>query len=254
MNKTRIAIIEDEELFADSLEAILKELDPSFSILAKIGSVKVATEWLKNNPVDLIFLDIHLSDGKSFEIFENIKLEIPVIFLTSYDQYAIKAFSVNSVDYLLKPVNIDDLKRAIDKFKKFSPADINSIDYRELVKAMTEDRKDYKKRFLTSFGDKIKYIETDRIAYFFILERDIFLRDNDGSNYPVEYSLDKLQLILDPEKFFRINRKYLINISAIKNMFALGKSRIKIELFPKADENIFVSLSHTSEFRKWLNK
>lgn len=254
MNRTKVLLVEDEELFAGSFEQILKDIEPTFDVTARLDSVTSAVKWLNENSADLIFLDIQLSDGLSFEIFEKVKVDSPIIFLTSYDQFAIKAFKLNSLDYLLKPININELKRALEKYKKYALTSSGQIDYKQLVSLITGRIHEYKKRYVVYIGEKIKYIETENIAYFFILERDVYMRDKEGGTYPIDFSLDKLQLLLDPEHFFRINRRYIINISSIKNMFTLSKSNFKIELSPKPDEDTIVSLSRSADFRRWLNQ
>jgi DNA-binding LytR/AlgR family response regulator len=254
MNKIKVLLVEDEELFAQSLEQILIEMDPGIEVVTTLVSVSSAIKWLKKNTVDLIFLDIQLSDGLSFEIFEKVTIEIPLIFITSYDEYAIKAFKLNSIDYLLKPVNNYELKQAIEKFRKYAVKTSNKIDYRHLADMIMNKNNMYKRRFVVYAGQKMKYIETKEIAFFYILESDVYACDKEGKMYPVEFTLDKLETLLDPEQFFRINRKYIINISAIKNMYPLSKSSIKVELSTKTNEDTVVSLSRTAEFRRWLNK
>jgi two-component system, LytTR family, response regulator LytT len=247
-------IIEDEELLANNLELTLKEIDRDIEVVAKIESVTSSINWLAANKADLIFLDIQLSDGLSFDIFEKVKVESPVIFLTAYDQYAIRAFKLNSIDYLLKPLNIDDLKNALVKFKKQNLISASSSDLRMLFDIIKNREVVYKKRFVVYVGEKIKYIEIENIAYFFIIEGETFMRDFEGNIYPCDYSLDKLQPDIDPAIFFRVNRQYTVNLRAIKQMFAMSKSAIKLDLLPKTDEDVFISLSRNSEFKKWLNQ
>ena len=248
----KVLIIEDEKIFANNLEQILKNIDDSIIVQAKIGSVEETVIWLQENQTDLIFLDIHLSDGLSFEIFEQVKITTPIIFLTSYDQYAIKAFKLNSIDYLIKPINIEELVQAIEKYKSLKQSPI--IDYQQIINLLGNKQPEYKKRFLAHFADKIKSIETNEIAYFYFAERDTYLCTFDGKKYSIEFSLDKLETMINPDKFFRINRRYIINIKAISNMFTLSKSKIKVELKPPADDDTVVSLSKSSGFRRWLSR
>jgi two-component system, LytTR family, response regulator LytT len=254
MTMINTLIIEDEELLANNLELALKEVDPTITILEKIESVASSVKWLNNNKPDLIFLDIQLSDGLSFEIFEKIEIDVPVIFLTAYDQYAIRAFKLNSIDYLLKPLNIGDLRVAVDKFKKHTSNNLNQDELKKLLATIGRKEITFKKRFVVYVGEKIRYVETENIAYFFILEGDTFMCDFDRNINPCNYSLDKLMPELDPAQFFRVNRQYTVNLKAIRQMFAVSKSAIKLDLTPRPDSDVFVSLSRSSDFRKWLDK
>jgi DNA-binding LytR/AlgR family response regulator len=249
-----ILIIEDESFAADKLEAMLREIDPTIQVLEKLGSIKESVKWLAQHSADLIFLDIQLSDGLSFSIFEQVSVNTPVIFTTAYDQYAIKAFELNSISYLLKPIRKSDLAEALKKFNTLKSA--YSIDFEEILARLQNREPEYKKRFLIQIGDKIKKVEVPDIAYFFVLEKGVYLRTFQGNTVPVEYTLDKLETVLNPELFFRINRKYLVNINAISSMLAYSRSRVKIELTPKADDpfETIVSIDRSAEFKKWLNR
>jgi DNA-binding LytR/AlgR family response regulator len=253
MMKIKVLIIEDEKIFADNLEQILNQIDTELEVIGKIGSVQESVQWLSENTCDLIFLDIQLSDGISFEIFNQIEIDIPVIFITSYDQYAIDAFKLNSLDYLLKPVNINELKNSIIKYKK-SETLFSVSNLQQMVDMMLNQKREYKKRFMVHVADKIKSISTAEIAFFFILDRNTFLCTNSGAKYDLEFSLDKIEGMVDPTMFFRVNRQYIINFEAIENMFTYSKSRIKVEMYTKPKEDIIVSLSKTSDFRKWLSR
>ena len=248
-----VLIIEDESLAADKLEHMLNEVDPSIKVLAKTGSIKESVKWLIDHTADLIFLDIQLSDGISFSIFEQVVVNTPVIFTTAYDQYAIKAFQLNSIAYLLKPIRKSDLAESLKKFQTLKSA--FTIDFDTLVTAIQGREPDYKKRFLIQIGEKIRKIEVSEIAYFYVLEKGIYLKTFQGNSYPVEFTLDRLEATLNPEKFFRINRKYMVNMDSIANMIAYSRGRIKLELKPKADEEFeaIVSVDRSSDFKKWLN-
>lgn len=248
-----ILIIEDESLAADKLEHMLLEVDPSIRVLAKTGSIKESVKWLMDHTADLIFLDIQLSDGISFSIFEQVVVNTPVIFTTAYDQYAIKAFQLNSIAYLLKPIRKSDLAESLKKFQTLKSA--FTIDFDALVTAIQGREPDYKKRFLIQIGEKIRKIEVSEIAYFYVLEKGIYLKTLQGNSYPLEFTLDKLETMLNPEKFFRINRKYMVNMDSIANMVAYSRGRIKLELKPKADEEFeaIVSVDRSADFKKWLN-
>jgi len=249
-------IIEDEKIAADNLEQMLTEIDASIKVMAKIESVRDAVAWLTVNTADLIFLDIHLSDGLSFKIFEQIDVKIPIIFTTAYDQYAIKAFKTNSIDYLLKPIESDELKAAIIKYNTLFSERNKPEQFIDIQKILNtfQSKPEYQKRFVVHAADKIKTIKTEEIAYFFASEKNVFLKTFDNHTFDVDYTLDVLELQLNSDQFFRINRSFLINIDAINQMHHLAKSRIKIDLKPSVKEEILVSIQRTSEFRNWLNK
>lgn len=258
-----VVIIEDESIAAERLEKLLKETAPDFNILAKLTSIKDSVKWLSRNTVDLIFLDIQLSDGLSFSIFDNISLNIPIIFTTAYDQYAIKAFKLNSISYLLKPVRKDDLSEAIEKFRTLSgkdtvgaqglPNSSQNIDFENLIAAIS-GKSAFRKRFLIQVGDKFRKIETTDIAYFYACEKNVFLKTFEGSSCPCDYTLDTLEEMVDPSEFFRINRKYFISMKSIKSMVAWSRSRIKVIVTPPADEmETIVSIDRSNSFKKWMN-
>jgi DNA-binding LytR/AlgR family response regulator len=250
----RVLIIEDEHLAADKLSRMLHELDPHIQILATLESVSESANWLADNPApDLIFMDIQLDDGISFEIFEAVKITAPIIFTTAYNEYAIKAFKVNSVDYLLKPFAEEELRAAIDKYKQLhSGLNIQSekIDYlyRQLVK-------EYKSRFIVKIGTHFHSVSIDEIACFFIRERATFIKTIVGKNLDIDYSLDQVQKLVDPTRFFRINRNYVINIDSISDIISYSSNRLKIVLknFEHLDD-LLVSREKTSEFKKWLDR
>jgi DNA-binding LytR/AlgR family response regulator len=250
----KVVIIEDEALAAERLEKMLSELDPDIQVVAKLGSVKESVKWLMANIPDLLFLDIQLSDGLSFSIFDHITLNTPVIFTTAYDQYAIKAFELNSVYYLLKPIRRDELSQSLNKYKSLKAA--MGIDFGSLLSAIGNKTPEYKKRFLIQIGDKFRKVETDEIAYFYALDKSVFLRTFEGSIFPTELSLDSLEKVIDPSVFFRINRQYIIRMNAISKMYAWSRSRIKLILKPVPDDNIetIVSIDRAADFRKWLDK
>lgn len=248
-----VLIIEDESFAADKLERMIKEIDLSVNIMAKLGSIKESAKWLFNNSADLIFLDIQLSDGLSFSIFDQISINTPVIFTTAYDQYAIKAFQVNSISYLLKPVRKEDLADSLKKYHTLKSA--FSIDFDMLLANIQGREPEYKKRFLIQIGEKIRKIEVAEIAYFYILDKGVYLRTFQGNSYSIEYTLDKLDTILSPSSFFRINRKYIVNMDSIANMVAYSRGRVKLDLKPTSDDELdtVVSIDRSAEFRKWLN-
>jgi DNA-binding LytR/AlgR family response regulator len=248
-----VLIIEDESFAADKLERMLKEVDTSINIMAKPGSIKDSVKWLSQNAADLIFLDIQLSDGISFSIFDQVTINTPIIFTTAFDQYAIKAFQVNSISYLLKPIRKADLADSLKKYQTLKSA--FSIDFDMLLTNIQGRDPDYKKLFLIQIGEKIKKIEVSEIAYFYVLDKGVYLRTFQGNSYAVEYTLDKLETILNPSSFFRINRKYLVNMDSIANMVAYSRGRVKLELKPNADDELdtVVSIDRSADFKKWLN-
>ena len=247
-------IIEDEKLAQERLEDLIKQIDPSIEVAAKITSVEASVKWLKKNKPDLIFLDIQLEDGLSFKIFDKMTIDVPVIFTTAYDQYAIKAFKLNSIDYLLKPIRKTELEEALNKYKNIKTSYLR--DFEDIFKSIVNKEVSYKKRFLIQYGQKIKKVEIEEIAYFYAMEKNVFMTTFEGSNYPVNYSLDKLADVIDPEKYFRINRKMIINFDAIKNMIPYSRSRIKIELNPSDPKKVeaLVSVERVSSFKEWLDK
>ncbi len=250
----RVVIIEDEELAAEKLERLIKEIDQDIVIMDKLDSVKGAVKWLSGHKPDLIFLDIQLSDGLSFSIFEMLPVNIPIIFTTAYDEYALRAFQLNSIDYLLKPIKKEDLQKSLSKYRLMKTTLLPDID--NLLKTINEKATGFKKRFLIKFGQKIKKVESGEAALFYAIEKNVFLVTFDNSVYPVDYSLDKLEEIMDPEIFFRINRKIIINSNAIKQMIPYSKSRIKIDLsvnLPKEIEAL-VSVERSPRFKEWLDK
>lgn len=249
-----ILIIEDELPAALRLEKLLGSIDPGIRILDRIDTVESAVKWFKSNPhPDLIMLDIQLGDGNSFEIFKKVKVESYIIFTTAYDEYAIKAFELNSIDYLLKPVDEKSLSNSLDKFRKLKSHNFSSnIDH--LLDAMEKRDLRYKRRFLVTISGKIKIIETSDIAFFYSKEKNSFLCTTEKKHYPVDYSLDQLEALVNPDLFFRINRQYIVQYKSIDKIDILSKSRIRISTSPPADEEILVSIARTSEFRSWLER
>lgn len=249
-----ILIVEDEALAADRLEKILKEITPDITVLAKLGSIKESVKWLMLNSADLIFLDIQLSDGLSFSIFDQVSVQTPVIFTTAYDQYAIKAFQLNSVSYLLKPIRKNELAESLQKYKSLKSA--FSIDFDSLLSVIQGNKPEYRKRFLIQIADKFRKVETEDIAYFYATDGIVFLKTFDGFSYPADTSLDNLESTIDPAQFYRINRKYFVSMKSISQMIAWSRSRIKLVLKPQADDDdeTIVSIDRSTEFKKWLNK
>lgn len=256
-----VVIIEDENLTARRLEGQLKKYDPGIEVLDRLPSVKQAVEWFQTHPApDLVFMDIHLEDNLGFAIFDQVQLQAPVIFTTAYDEYMIKAFKVNSIDYLLKPINYDELVAAIEKFKALrqqfaqQPAQAQP-DLSALLQFVNRGKEpEYKQRFMVTVGPKIRSIETSDVAYFFLEEKITFLVTAEGHNLPVDYSLDKLAQVLDPRQFFRISRQYIVSLPAIKQIYAYSAGKLKLDLQPKPRHEVFVSGDRMGDFKEWLGK
>jgi len=247
-----VLIIEDEQIAADNLEYLLHQIDGSIHVQAKIDSVKKAVEWLSANETELIFLDIHLADDVSFKIFDQIEVTTPLVFTTAYDQYAIRAFKLNSIDYLLKPINQDDLEFALSKFH--NSVQQPKIDISQLFNTIKERPVEYQKRFIITEGSKIRSITVSEIAYFFAQDKYVFLITKNDVQHLVDFTIDKLEKILDPIQFFRINRKFIISFESINNMYAFSKGKILIELIPHCKLETIVSSDRAATFKKWLNR
>ena len=246
-------IVEDEKPARENLEKLLMSIEPNLTIQAKLDSVSSTVKWLKANETDLIFLDIHLADDLSFKIFEQIKVTTPVIFTTAYDQYAIRAFKVNSVDYLLKPIEQTALAASLQKFKNTNQPQ-QLIDIQKIISELNKPTPSYQARFLVSRGEKVMSITTDQIAYFEGEDRYVYLVKKDGLRYIVDYKLSDLEALLDPTQFYRLNRSFITHFSSIKSIFNTSKSRVKLELEPAARREIVVSSENTQDFKHWLNR
>jgi DNA-binding LytR/AlgR family response regulator len=249
-----VLIIENERPASDRLCRLLKKLDGSHAISGIIESVEGAINWFRENKFpDLILMDIQLDDGLCFEIFETVKIDSPVIFTTAYDEYTLKAFKVNSVDYLLKPVQEEQLEAALTKFRKiYSNAIRQDIDYRQIAKEFTNR---FKSRFLVKAGGKYKSVPVIEISYFHILERSVFLKDFNGKECGIDYSLDQLVDLIDPEMFFRINRDCVVNINSILSMNIYSSTRLQLVLKNEPqNENFIVSRDRVPDFKKWLDR
>ncbi len=250
----KVLIIEDENAAARRLEKLLTELDPSILVLQKIDTVEMAVTWLQSNPLpDLIFLDIHLADGSSFDIFEHVSVTCPVIFTTAYDEYALQAFKVNAVDYLLKPIKSTELAAALTKYKQVYDQP-KSADYTALLDNLRQQGgSNHLRRMLIRFGNSIKLVDMSDAAYFYTKDKITFLVvRSTGKRFPVDYPLDKLAVMLDPRTFFRINRQFIVNVAAIREMHPYSKSRVKVDLDPSTDLETIVSTERSAEFKKWL--
>ena len=249
-----VLIIEDEKPAARRLNRMLAEL--GIEVETMLHSVEESINWFQNNKhPDLIFLDIQLSDGLSFEIFEEVAVKSAIIFTTPYDEYALKAFKLNSIDYLLKPIDEDELKVAVDKFKENQPkqsdVQVNIDDIRKLL-INPVDRK-FKKRFTIKVGQHIKIIHVDEIECFYSENKSTYIHTNSNRNYLIDHSLEHWQEQLDPEQFFRVNRTYIIHINAIKDIISYTNSRLKLILHSYNESEIIVSRERVKEFKNWID-
>jgi two-component system, LytTR family, response regulator LytT len=254
----KILIIEDEELAVKKLQKTLETVDATATVTGITDSIQSSVEWLQQNPTpDLILMDIELSDGQSFEIFNLTEVKCPVIFTTSYDEYALKAFKVNSVDYLLKPVQKDELQAAITKFKKMQPgttkADI-SID--NLVKELQQklQPKEFRKRFLVKLAQKLVSIEVNDIAFFYSDGRLNFFKTHDNRKFVVDYTMDELEDMLDPSRFYRISRSFYVSINSVEKIDDYFGNRLILGLKPAVDKEALVSREKVTDFKKWMGK
>ncbi len=257
----KILIIEDEPFAQQELTRLLDSLQIKFEILGMIDTVEDAVEWLKNNPApELIFLDIQLADGLSFDIFRQVEVQSPVIFTTAYDEYAIRAFQLNSIDYLLKPIKMGDLMKAFNKLDSMKSQMIAgekvglSITRKQLENLLSLGKKEYKSRFLVKIGDQLKYIPVQDVAYFYAEENVVFVITRKNDRYIIDYSIEEVDGLVDPKDFFRLNRAFVTHIDAIDKVFKYLNSRLKIELKPPIDKEILVSRAKVSEFLDWMDR
>lgn len=252
----KILIIEDERPAASRLTKMIKKERGSAEIIEVIDSVETAVKWLGTfETPELIFMDIQLADGISFDIFKQVKVEAPVIFTTAYDQFMLKAFKVNSVDYLLKPIDPEELKAAIEKYEKIYHQEEPSYDssvIERLVNSIAQ--KDYKERFLVKIGQQLTYVSVDDIAYFYSEEGMVHAKNNAGKQYILDYTLDQLEKLINPKYFFRINRKFITRLNSIHKIHTYFNSRLKLELLPRIDMDIIVSRDRVNDFKNWLDQ
>lgn len=252
----RVLIIEDEHLTAQRIQSLLQEIDPSVRVLDILDSVKSSVAWFRSNEnPDLVFMDIQLADGISFDIFEHVTIDYPIIFITAYQEYAIKAFRVNSVDYLLKPVSKEDLLAALEKYRSYFAKNMAlPLMPEEMLSTIRQMlHKPYKSRFMIRVGDRVKSLEVNDILYFYSLDKGCYLHSRDNRNYVIDFTLDALVDLLDPESFYRINRRYIISHEAIREMITLSGSKLKILLKHAEDDSIFVSRDRLSAFKQWID-
>lgn len=258
----KVLIVEDEELAVKKIRKTLALVEPDAEVVGVTDSIISTVNWIEENPSpDVILMDIELSDGQSFEIFNRVSVKSPVIFTTSYDEYALKAFKVNSVDYLLKPIQKEDLEVALQKlgqlkdmYKTNEARPEVSID--SLVKELQQklQPKEYRKRFLVRHAQKLVSVDTDDIAYFFSDGRLNFFKTNDNKKFVVDYTMDELEDMLDPQQYFRISRSFYISVDSVDQIHDYFGNRLMLQLKPAVDKESIVSREKVTDFKKWMGK
>lgn len=246
-------IIEDEKPAARRLSRLLRDLDVGVSIM--LHSVEESIRWFRNNEhPDLIFLDIQLADGLSFEIFEHVEVQSAIVFTTAYDEYALQAFKLNSIDYLLKPIDDEELEQAVKKFKALKPKSQKlTLAFDDIKKLLTDPlEREYKKRFTAKVGQHLKIINADEVECFYSENKGTYAATSDGRNYLLETTLENLETELEPQIFFRVSRKFYINIKYIKDIVSYTNSRLKIKLHRFHGQEIIVSRERVKDFKLWL--
>ncbi len=252
----KVLIIEDEYPAAERLEKLLHKLAQPVTVVDRLDSVQGTVEWLQQHPApDLILSDIQLSDGLSFEIFEKVLVKSPIIFTTSYDEYAIKAFKVKSIDYLLKPIKFEELQSALEKLQQlkseFSEIE-NAHKIDQLLDSLQHTGKPFKKRFLVKKGEQLIPIHEEQIAYFYTENELVYLFTPPGKKYVIDYTLEQLDTLLDPAKFFRINRQFILHLSSIQEIHTYFNNRLKLFIQPTSAEDVIVSKGKAKAFKEWL--
>lgn len=247
-------IIEDEKAAVRNLTALLQEVDPQVEVIAVLDSVTDSVAWLEANPApDIVFMDIHLADGSSFEIFDHTRIDCPIIFTTAYDEYALKAFKVNSIDYLLKPIGLADLKHAFEKLKTLHTAQDSQESLSALIHSL-QKRDRYKTHFLIPYkGDKLLPLAVDQVQYFCISGGVTKAVVSERESYGLPYTLDELAESLDPDRFFRANRQYIISRTAVKDIDLWFNNRLSINLKVPTEEKILVSKLRVNDFKAWFS-
>ena len=246
----RVLIVEDETVACENMIAILSEIDPHIVVEGNTESIKQTVQWMQHHtPPDLILMDIHLSDGSAFSIFDHIKIETPIIFTTAYDEYAIEAFKVNSIDYLLKPIKKEELQRALDKFKRLTQTDI--IQYLSKLSQISAPP-NYKDKLLVPVKDKLLPVNVNEIACFYTTDKNTCIFLKNGQSLPYMGTLDQIASTLNPVEFTRANKQYLIARSSVKNITIWFDSRLLITLDVETPERIYISKNKAAEFKAWM--
>lgn len=258
MKRLSVLIVEDEPHAQKELKRLLTNSGHDIHVLECIDSVEDAIDWINKNPEpDIMFFDIQLSDGLSFEIFKHIKTKTPIIFTTAFDEYAIQAFKVNSIDYLLKPVKQHELNAALEKFHSLAITEKNEttgLSIKQIEKLLEINKPRFKSRFITKIGDQIKHISINDIAYFKAEDNEVLIITANNKRYFIDYSLEQLNSMLDPDLFFRANRTYILNISSINKISKYFNSRIHLDLNPVTEENVLISRVKVPDFLNWIER
>lgn len=254
----RVLIIEDETPAFRRLQKLLEGISDKIEILEVIDSVEMALAWFRNHAApDLVFMDIQLADGLSFEIFQHIDVKSPIIFTTAYDEYALQAFKVNSIDYLLKPIEAKDLAQSLQKFQSLKEQfgqEAPFPDWKMLQQVFQKEETVYKSRFLVKLGERLISIPEEEIAYFLTEEKLVLLFTHTGQKYVVDYTLDDLENMLNPRHFFRLNRQCLARLEAIAKIHQYFKGKLKVLVQPPAQVELIVSRERSSTFKAWLDQ
>ncbi|MDA3927873.1 MAG: LytTR family DNA-binding domain-containing protein [Prolixibacteraceae bacterium] len=250
----KILIVEDEPLAAAQLSAMITTIHANVEILSVCDSIESTVDWIKNNSTpDLAFFDIQLGDGLCFDIFRKVKFETPVIFTTAFDQYTLQAFKVNSIDYLLKPLDKEELRFAIEKFKNKNSSQSNLLTSEKLESLLQAvEKTTYKERFLVKIGNHLKTINTSDVHYFYSFQKGTFIKSAENKNYLIDQTLEIVEQLIDPNKFFRINRKYIVSLNCIINVSIYSNSRLKIKVKNAEEDDFFVSREKVKLFKNWL--
>ncbi|MBV6644016.1 MAG: response regulator transcription factor [Cyclobacteriaceae bacterium] len=248
-------LIEDERIASERLQGLIADIRPNYEFFGRADSVKKAEMLLSvSHDIDLIFLDIQLSDGISFEIFDRVNIDVPIIFTTAYDQYAIKAFRLNSIDYLLKPIDPGQLEEALLKFEKFGGSKPSSSYINNFENFLNSFNHNYKERFVIRVGEHLKTVPTEMVNVFFSQDKTTYLQTSDGKRFIIDYSLDKIEAMLDPKAFYRVSRKYIIKLDAIGDIISFSNSRLKLVINQFAEDDVIVARERVSEFKSWLDR
>jgi len=247
----KVAIIEDELPASEKLERYIQKFNSDIAVVSKLTSIESSVKWLKENKdkIDVLFVDIQLSDGLSFEIFNQVEIQKPIIFTTAFDEFAVDAFKLNSIDYILKPITFTEVSKALTKLKNFK-----SFLSNDMIQNASEtfNNKSFKNRFLVRLGNHIHSIKTEEIALFYAEGRTVFLVTNEGKKFVLDYKLEDLNKILDISVFMRVNRTFIVNMDAIKDVIVYSNSRLKLILNVSTDNDIIVSRDRVSNFKNWF--
>ncbi len=253
----KVVIVEDERPAAERLQMLLERYHPDTEIIQVLDSVQGSIRWFTENPglAELVFMDIKLTDGLSFDIFKHVRISQPLIFTTAYNEYAMEAFKVNSIDYLLKPIAFEDLNRSLNKLASLRENLMDGkqrIELEELAKVLGDLQKSYKNRFMVKVGEHIRSIPVDKLVMFSADGRVVYIVTDQGREYIVDYKMEELDEILDPEIFFRINRSYTVNINFIRDVIVYSNSRLKILLEKEYEKELIVSREKVNPFKLWF--